>query len=155
MEKNLSFELSIDTIKEIPFDRYLKDFTFIVNGREYKTSRFYADFLSPLIRRYHMIDETISSFTINTSYTYQEIDFSTVLSLDSFSPIELNSEKVNFLREIFLKLDNKKEYLKLMPSEFEELTLDNVFEQINEKRKYFKNVNNNENIDIKFFRKRN
>lgn len=40
----------------IPFQNYEKDFSFIVNGKEFKTTKFIADMLSPKISKYHLND---------------------------------------------------------------------------------------------------
>ena len=67
MRKNkFVFLLNIDNFKSIPFDKYENNFTFIVNGNEWKTNRLIADLLSPIIRKYHYQDQTIDQFVINT-----------------------------------------------------------------------------------------
>ena len=60
------YSLSFNNLYDFPFDKYEKDFTFILNGQRYKTSRFVADILSPNIREMHLSDPTIDEFTINT-----------------------------------------------------------------------------------------
>ncbi len=102
----MNFTLSIDSVKELPFQKYMKDFTFIVNNQEFKTSRYVADLISPIIRNYHSVDETIDSYVITTIKTSENLDFSTVLSLVSFSPQKLNEETSEFFREIFLITKN-------------------------------------------------
>ena len=62
--ENSEFALSFDNMKEMPFNKYEKNFTFIVDGQQYETSRCVADLLSPIIRKYHYTDETIDSITI-------------------------------------------------------------------------------------------
>lgn len=39
----IKFSLNINKIKLIPFGKYEKDFTFVVNGKRFQTSRFIAD----------------------------------------------------------------------------------------------------------------
>lgn len=46
----MNFSLSFDNVKEIPLDKYEKNFTFIVNDKKYETSRYVADLVSPIIR---------------------------------------------------------------------------------------------------------
>lgn len=41
----------------MPFDKYEKDFRFIINVKENKTSRFVADLLSPFVREYLLYEE--------------------------------------------------------------------------------------------------
>lgn len=43
--KNTNFSLSFGNMKGIPFHKYEKNFTFIVNNKQYETSRFIADIL--------------------------------------------------------------------------------------------------------------
>lgn len=66
MEKDHKYALSCENVKNIPFDKYGENFTFIVNGQRYKTSRVKADLLSPVVSRYHLIDESIDEMTLNT-----------------------------------------------------------------------------------------
>ena len=94
--------LSTDSIKEIPFDRYEKNFTFIVNGKEYKTNRFVADILSPKICHLHFTDETIDTFTITTKNESTNIDFSSFLSLINFHPKTLTKEELDYFQNINL-----------------------------------------------------
>ena len=70
------FALNQENIRNIPFDKYVKDFKFIVNNQEYYTNRFIADVLSPLIKKSHYTDESINEFNIKTkeSHIIAEID---------------------------------------------------------------------------------
>lgn len=122
--------LDTNMLKSLPFDKYDKDFTFIVNNKEYKTSRIIADILSPQICKYHLSDSTIDTFTINTEELTTQHDFSEILSLISFDPRELDDEELDYYRAIFLLLGNEHEYLKLYPKYSGEITLQNVFELI-------------------------
>ncbi|KAK8895388.1 hypothetical protein M9Y10_023851 [Tritrichomonas musculus] len=121
--------LSTDSIKEIPFDRYEKNFTFIVNGKEYKTNRFVADILSPKICHLHFTDETIDTFTITTKNESTNIDFSSFLSLINFHPKTLTKEELDYFQNIFSILGNKTEFFKYSPK-YEENTTDNVIDHL-------------------------
>lgn len=121
--------LSTDSIKEIPFDRYEKNFTFIVNGKEYKTNRFVADILSPKICHLHFIDETIDTFTITTKNESTNIDFSSFLSLINFHPKTLTKEELDYFQNIFSILGKKTEFFKYSPK-YEENTTDNVIDHL-------------------------
>ncbi|KAK8842759.1 hypothetical protein M9Y10_025623 [Tritrichomonas musculus] len=136
-----NFALSIESIKEIPFEKYDNDFTFVVNGKEYKTSRFFADFISPRIRQAHFVDKTINKYCFNTIAKTTKIDFSSILSLITFQPTNLNQREVDYFIDIFSALGNKRELLKLIPQYNEEITTQNVFNRINKKQKYLQRFN--------------
>ena len=125
-----SYSLSVDTIKDIPFDQYDQDFTFIVNGKEYKTSRIVADFLSPTVRKLHSVDGTIAHFTITTKEQSGTFDFSSILSLMSFGARDLSPEEARAFFEVMMKLGNKKESVKLAPAFSGDITVDSVFDRI-------------------------
>lgn len=81
MDKNKAtlYSLDINVLRNLPFDKYNKDFTFIVNDKEYKTSRIIADILSPQNRKFHLADGTIDTFTIDTKEISDKHDFSEIL----------------------------------------------------------------------------
>lgn len=41
----MEFSFSSSNFKDVPFQKYAKDFTFIINGHRYDTSRFIADII--------------------------------------------------------------------------------------------------------------
>ena len=136
-------------IKEIPFNSYPNDFTFIVNGKEYVTNRLVADIISPTIRKLHLTDETIQTFTINTTEISQECDFTSILSLISFESIHIKKENLNFFASVFLSLGNEQALTNLLSNHSEEITLANVFDIITSKQKYFQLTNEkSEKFDI-------
>ena len=74
---NENFEFCLDSkcVKNLPLDKYEKDFTFIVNGRRYQTSRIVADLMSPQIRKFHYVDPSIDEFVININIQNSESDY--------------------------------------------------------------------------------
>ena len=50
MTQDLQVQLKTTSVLDLPLQFYDKDFTFIVNGTEYPTSRVISDLLSPYIR---------------------------------------------------------------------------------------------------------
>lgn len=64
-EKN-QIQLEYSSILNVPIQNYAKDFTFIVNGEEFRTSSLISDLLSTKISQIHTINPTINTFTINT-----------------------------------------------------------------------------------------
>lgn len=90
MQNNIEFILSPYILKGIPFDKYEQNFTFIVNDKEFHTSRFLADLISPIIRQYHTIDNTIDIFKLNFKEENSKLTFSDFLKIVSFEKIEIS-----------------------------------------------------------------
>ena len=124
-----SLKLFID-LKKIPFDRYRKDFTFIVNGEEYPTHRIIADLLSPKVRQFHFIDETVDTFTITTN---EKCDFNSIILFAITGEIQISKDELTNYCSIFMQLGNKDAFLQLIPQYDEKITIDNVFDSIKNK----------------------
>ena len=136
MSIDSSFSLSIDNLKQIPFEKYDNKFTFIVNGKRYETSRFIADLLSPIIREYHYSDETKTEYILKTKIDVQEQlngddYFTDFLKLTSFDTKNLNSNQKLYFSNYFLQLGNINEYLLLqLLSVNEEISPNNVISRL-------------------------
>lgn len=143
MEQNSDIQLSYSCIMNVPLQTYNNDFTFIVNGKEFQTSRIISDLLSPKICKIHMIDPTIDTFCIKTS---QQGHFSYILDLVSFTKKSIPTTELPFISEVIEILEN--ETISLGQSEHQqELTEDNIFTEIkkHEKfRKFYSNFYQNE-----------
>lgn len=127
--QGIDFNLSLKNLTEIPFNKYEQDFTFIVNNEKYKTTRIVADLLSPIIRKMHLVDSTLSEFSIdikNGSTDY----FSEFLNLVDFSPKQLDSERIKQFSEYFYKLGNNEEYIKLQMPLLKPISTENVIDQL-------------------------
>lgn len=156
-EDQINYSINIKCFEAIPFDKYPKDFTFVVNGKRYETSRIVADYLSPIIRKYHYQDETINEFFINSSIQTNENDyFSSFLELFKFDKIyNLNQTQQKYYKDYFLHLGNIDEYLRLQPNLFTDITVDNVIDRLqiifdilnNDETKDILNINNKEDIE--------
>ena len=97
----LNFSSSHENFFKISnIDQYQKDFTFIVNGKRYSTSRIIADLLSPIITNNHFNDSTNEEFIINTSN--DDDYFDDFLELAQFKKITLDSKKQILFSEIGL-----------------------------------------------------
>ena len=132
MSKYIEFSLDTKNFKNIPLHKYTSDFTFLVNGKEYKTNRFIADILSPIIREYHFSDETINEFSFNID---KSDEFNNDFFLDFLNLARFTNQKVDQIRKkyysiCFLKLGNIEEYLRILPEFTEELSIDNIIELI-------------------------
>lgn len=102
---------------DFPFEKYKNDFTFILNGRQYKTSRIVADLLSPTIREMHLVDPTVDEFNINTETVEGENEgenyFTDFLKLCSFKPTIVDDERRKYYSEYFFALGNINEYFRM------------------------------------------
>ena len=66
MSQGNQIQLKPLSILQVPLYSYQKDFTFIVNGEEFKTSRIFSDLISSKISQMHSNDPTFDTFYINT-----------------------------------------------------------------------------------------
>lgn len=136
MEKDNKYTLSCENVKNIPIDKYEQNFTFIVNGKRYQTSRVKADLLSPVVSGYHLIDESIEEMNITTKggeekETQSEIDyFSDFIKLTDFSTKSIDENHRKHYIEYFYELGNINEYLRLQPEYFESLSPENVIDRL-------------------------
>lgn len=122
------FTLDLINVKKIPLDKYEYDFTFIVDGKQYLTNRFFADILSPVIANYHYQDKTINTFTITTE---QKTDyFESFLNLCKFEEERIDQAHIKYYSECFLQLGNIDEYLKLQNQISDEIPTTNVVDRL-------------------------
>lgn len=124
--KEVDFTLSLKNMNEIPINIYDKNFTFIVNGKKYAVNRFFADLLSPKIRKLHYVDESINEFQISTEDQKYEDHFPDFLNLCLFESKKLDSTLQTEYSNYFLKLGNINEYFKLQPSYSSAITIENA-----------------------------
>lgn len=128
------FVLDVSSLKNIPFNKYKNDFTFVVNGKKYQTSRFLADILSPYIRQYHYTDETLTKFTLKLDdYDDQNSTdyFSEFLQLLNFEDSnKLDKKRLQYYSEFFYLLGNIDEFFRLQPNIFSNITIENVIDQL-------------------------
>ena len=127
----LNFAINIPNLKDIPFDKYEKNFTFILKGKRYETNRFFADILSPIVRKMHFSDESADEFNINdpnkilseltngTSDTFEEF-------LNSFSleNAQLDVYHQEAFSRYFYVLGNVDNYLKMQENYLKELNIE-------------------------------
>lgn len=127
-------QLNPSSILSVPIQTYPHDFTFTVNGEDFRTSRIVSDLLSPNICRIHENDPTCDKFIINTKHRG---NFSNILNLVSFNQINLPKNEVLFISEVIELLGNESlDILELVnPTE---LTTSNVFQFIINHERYGK-----------------
>ena len=104
MAEALQVQLKTTAILDIPLRAYDHNFTFIVNGVEYESSRIISDLLSPHIRQIHQTDPTASTFTINTE---EHGNFDHILDLATFSSYSIPANEIHFFLEVIEKLGNR------------------------------------------------
>lgn len=128
-----SILLQKDCITQIPLQNYQKDFTFIVNGVKYETSKLVADLLSLKISKIHFSDPTVDKYVIRT---HSRGNFERVLSLVEFNQNELIDDEIPFFTEIVQELCIDKIDINIFK---EKLNVNNVIDQIkkHEKLQYF------------------
>lgn len=117
----------------INFAIYGNDFTFIVNGNQYETSKFFADYLSPIVARLHNNDPSINTFSINLSNNNQDGNFQEILDLANFVEYQIPQNERLFFAEVFEIIGSESIELK---TEEESITLNNVFDRIQLHEKY-------------------
>lgn len=103
MTESTKIQLKTEAVLNIPLQNYQQDFCFIVNGEEFRTSFIISDLLSPEICRYHLIDPTMNTFTINTD---NRGNFSYILNLVGFTPISIPISQLPFVIEVLRMLNN-------------------------------------------------
>ena len=119
-----AIKLQTQSILQVPISSYEKDFTFIVNGREFKTSKIIADLLSPKISKARINDPTIREFVINT---HSQGNFDQILNLVNFERQEISKNNESFFSEVIDQLGITSIDIEIPD---DEITLDNVIERV-------------------------
>lgn len=127
-------QLPHSCILKVPLHSYSKDFTFIVNGEEFQTSRIISDFLSPNICDAHLIDPTLNKFEINTQSSGH---FSYILNLLSFDQVDIPENEIPFILEVINILENESITL-FSQGQHAKLSIDNILSLIENHEKYNK-----------------
>lgn len=125
-------QLKNSSISHVPFCTYQKDFTFLVNNEEIKTSRIISDLISPKISRIHSLDPSIDTFSIKTTSTG---DFSHILNLVNFEVFKNPENEINFFIEVFEYLGNKSVKITTNNDKID-ITLENVINLVKTHEKH-------------------
>ncbi|KAK8844509.1 hypothetical protein M9Y10_024374 [Tritrichomonas musculus] len=125
-------QLNTSCILNLPFQNYDKDFTFIVNGKEFKASSVFSDILSPKISQIHKNDPTFDRYTINTT---NRGDFSIFFKLMNFNENPISKSEIPFIIEVIENLCNNSISLQI-EDEPTNLSINNVLTNIQEHLKY-------------------
>lgn len=124
MSEVYNLQLKSSAILSVPIQAYDNDFSFIVNGEEYKTSRLVSDLLSTKISKIHANDPTMNFYIIDTEH---KGDFSQIIKLVNFEGQKISACNLQFTLEVLEKLGNENIELDYPIQGKEEITLDNVF----------------------------
>lgn len=103
MSEQSKIQLNPTCILQVPLQTYCDDFTFLVNGNEFKTSRLISDLISPKISKLHLSDPTINQFIINTT---KNGNFFNILKLVNFNEINIIESEIPFFSEVIEILGN-------------------------------------------------
>ena len=141
-------------LKEIPLKKYPKDFTFILNGQCYQTSRLVTDLLSPTIRCSSLLDDTIQQFEIKINDKDADIDNHSIEYFDNLiqsiltnSTLSINDHNRRFYIQLFFQLGNIDEYIKFAPSFENEISLQTVFDRINAIKLFYSQTSSESSTD--------
>lgn len=141
---NPTIQLKLESIMHIPMDKYDQDFTFIVNGEEYRTSRIFADLLSRKISKLHFTDPTNDKIYINTG---TKGDFKRFLSILNFQINDLRNEDIKFIREISEQLETTDIEIKVNRPE---ITIENALDRLFEDERFSNFYSSEIEKDIEF-----
>ena len=124
--------MGIETIQSISFDKFDKDFSFIVNGEIYQTSSFVATMLSHNVSK--MLDQNwnTSYYEISTEYNG---DFNQIIKLGEMKTISIKKEEINYFMNLMKKLGNNANFpffSKIFRKE--NISYENVIQQIQMKK---------------------
>lgn len=128
MDNKSYLKLSESSIRKVPLCTY-DEFIFIVNGKEFKTSRIISDLLSPKICKLHLNDPTISQYIINTKH---QGDFSQILRLVNFERQDFSYDDIHFIKEILENLNNESIIYQKAPIK---ITTQNIFDLLSKHQK--------------------
>lgn len=126
----MQFPQFCNHLKEIQFDRYEKDFTFIVNGKSYQTPRILADLISPKIRKFHFCDESINEICLNTYKNIQNDHFQEFLKLYQGLQLQYDSAFHEEYSSYLYELGNIDEYIQLESKYMSSITTKNCISRL-------------------------
>ena len=134
-------QISIGNVKRIKFNKFEKDFSFIVNGKVYKTNSFVANILSPNISKKFQENMNLAYYVIDT----KEIgDFNRIIKYGEMKTINIKEEENQYFTTIMKQLGNINEALRFSKEFQGEISYENVIQRIKTKKQL--NVNSDKEI---------
>lgn len=126
----MKVKLNTTSILNVPLNTY-DEFTYIVNGSSFKTTRIIAELLSPKILQLYQSDPTLREFKISTQ---EKGDFSHIFDLLNFNQHEIAEDEIPFFTEIFNIFENNS--IEIDQQDDITLDLDNVFDLIKKHERF-------------------
>ena len=120
-------KIVFDNIQRIQFEKFEKDFLFIVNGEFYETNSFIANFLSPNISRKYEENMKLSYYEINTDY---EGDFNKIIEYGEMKKNNINEEEKPYFINVMKLLGNNYEFQQFYNELKEVISYENVIQRI-------------------------
>ena len=136
-------KIGIDNILRVQLDKFKKDFSFIINGKIYKTNSYVANILSPNISKMYAKNMKQRYYEIDTEYNG---DFNRIIEYGEMKMVHIDDNEKPFFLNILKQLGNHDEYF-LYNKEFQEkISYDNVIERIQIKKAL--DMNFDEEVDF-------
>lgn len=132
MDKVNQIAFNTSSILNIPLQKYEEDFTFVVNGKYFKTSRVVADLLSSKVVQLHFSDPTLNEYSFQTN---QNGDFQKILDFIIFHKVDFDLKDIPYVLEILEILENQSFQI-INDSSNTEISLDSVFNSILQHERY-------------------
>ena len=139
-------KIQTENLNRIQFDKFEKDFLFIVNGKTYKTNSFVANILSPHISKMTEDNMQVFYYEINTKY---EGDFNQIIEFGEMKTINVSPEEKQYFGNILKLLGNNAEAIQFYREFEEEISFENVIQRINTKKELEINIDE----EVKFISK--
>ena len=121
----------LDNINRIQFDRFEKDFSFIVNGKVYQTNSFVASMLSPNVSKIFEENMSISYYEIESEF---EGDFNQIIEYGELKPTNFEDKEKQYFVHIMKLLGNNDECCQFFKELQEDISYDNVMQRIKNKK---------------------
>ena len=134
-------KIGMKNLQRIQFDKFEKDFSFIVNGKIYKTNSFVANILSPNISKMLEGNINTSYYQINTKY---EKDFNRIIEYGEMKPINVKEEEEEYFQNVLKELGNFEEFVQFSKKFQGDLSFENAIERLKTKQEF--NINFDEEI---------
>ena len=134
-------QMGIDNIQRVRFDKFEKDFSFIVNGEIYQTNSFVANILSPYISKNFEKGMKLSYHEIHSKY---EGDFNRIIEYGEMKMINIKEEEKKYFENIMKELGNNKECFVFSQEFSEDISIENVVQRIKTKSEL--DINSTEEI---------
>lgn len=124
---SLPFSLTAEGLSRVAHLPWPNDFTFIIAGKRYETTKFLASFLSPIVSQMILTDPTADTFEIPIEDP--DHTFAFIMRLMAGETVNLPLAKLQFLKEVGRYLGNKElTNMRISDADTLDLTLENAVE---------------------------